>query len=113
MGDERGETVANRNRLFSRTNPDVRMHSEYEEPARGPLAIVDEAVVAGVWRHRLIDPRRERMSTGADDAIPETVGDVDELLDLTAEVLSNCFDRRANVGDYLNSAFQQLVLEAR
>src|SRR5688500_2622972 len=110
MRDVGTEAVGDSDRLFTGPDAYMRVHAEDQQSTRRPLAVLDETVITRVGRHGLVRPRRERVGSGADDAIAEPIRRLDQALDLVAQVLTYVAHRRTDVGDDLNAALQELVL---
>jgi hypothetical protein len=108
--DVGAEAVAYRDRLLAGAETDVGVDAEDEESARRPLAVLDQTVIARIGRDRLVAPRGEGVRSRAEDPIALPFGDLDEPLDLSAEILTHVLRRRAHIGDHFDGALKQFVL---
>ena len=100
--------------IASSPEPDahVRVHAEDQEPASGPLAVLDQTVVTRIGRYGLVGPRGERVRAGTGNPVSQRFRRVDQPLDLLAEVLAGGTHVLADTRDDLDRALEQLVLES-
>ena len=82
-----------------------------QQPPRGPLDPVHEALVAVVREDLLVAPLPERVGASAGEREPELVAEGVDVADRGRQILHGLVHRRADARDDLDGGLRQLLLD--